>query len=124
VDAKASDGCETLTGPESDSARNQMAFRAFLMYRPMQLPQLNTPLRKKTARRARAARRPIQGAAVAAPPPLEPPPAPVPPPERRDARRGGGPQDTAFYTCGCGYAFTASVSTSVGCPHCGTEQAW
>jgi hypothetical protein len=45
-------------------------------------------------------------------------------PERRDARRGGGPQDVALYTCGCGYAFTAPVSTSVACPHCGADQAW
>jgi hypothetical protein len=44
--------------------------------------------------------------------------------ETRDARRGGGPEDRALYSCMCGYAFTASVSTSVGCPHCGTEQAW
>ena len=41
-----------------------------------------------------------------------------------DARRGGGPEDRALYSCMCGYAFTAPVSTSVGCPHCGTEQAW
>jgi hypothetical protein len=40
------------------------------------------------------------------------------------ARRAGGPQDRALYTCGCGYAFTAAVSTSVGCPQCGTGQAW
>jgi hypothetical protein len=40
------------------------------------------------------------------------------------ARRGGGPQDRALYSCDCGYAFKASVSTSVGCPHCGTRQAW
>jgi len=24
----------------------------------------------------------------------------------------------------CGYAFMAKVTTSVDCPHCGTEQAW
>ena len=40
------------------------------------------------------------------------------------ARRSGGPQDKALYRCGCGYAFKAEVSTSVGCPHCGTHQAW
>jgi hypothetical protein len=40
------------------------------------------------------------------------------------ARRAGGPQDRALYACACGYAFKASVSTSVGCPHCGTRQAW
>ena len=40
------------------------------------------------------------------------------------ARRAVACDDKAFYTCGCGYAFTASVSTTVGCPHCGTTQAW
>lgn len=40
------------------------------------------------------------------------------------AKRAGGPQDNALYTCSCGCAFTAAVSTSVGCPHCGTSQAW
>jgi rubrerythrin len=44
--------------------------------------------------------------------------------ETRDARRGGGPQDRALYSCMCGYAFEAKVTTSVSCPHCGTEQAW
>jgi hypothetical protein len=44
--------------------------------------------------------------------------------ETRDARRGGGPEDRALYSCVCGYAFNAKVSTSVDCPHCGTEQAW
>jgi hypothetical protein len=40
------------------------------------------------------------------------------------AKRSGGPEDTALYSCSCGYAFKAEVSTSVGCPHCGTSQAW
>jgi len=40
------------------------------------------------------------------------------------ARRGGGPEDRAFYSCMCGYAFNAAVTTSVDCPHCGTQQAW
>jgi rubrerythrin len=44
--------------------------------------------------------------------------------ETRDARRGGGPEDSALYSCMCGYAFKAQVTTSVDCPHCGTEQAW
>ena len=44
--------------------------------------------------------------------------------ETRDARRGGGPEDRALYSCMCGFAFNAKVSTSVDCPHCGTEQAW
>jgi hypothetical protein len=46
------------------------------------------------------------------------------PQETRDAARGGGPQDRAFYGCACGYAFTAAVTTSVDCPHCGSAQAW
>jgi hypothetical protein len=53
---------------------------------------------------------------------------PVPqPPElmaEKRARESGGPEDRAFYTCSCGYAFRADVSTSVSCPHCGTDQAW
>ena len=52
---------------------------------------------------------------------------PARPPESdevRAARRAGGPEDRALYSCMCGYAFKASVTTSVGCPHCGTEQAW
>jgi hypothetical protein len=44
--------------------------------------------------------------------------------ETRDARRGGGPEDRALYSCMCGYAFEAKVSTSVDCPHCGSQQAW
>lgn len=40
------------------------------------------------------------------------------------AKRSGGPEDRALYSCQCGYAFKAEVSTSVGCPHCGTNQAW
>lgn len=45
------------------------------------------------------------------------------PPEAR-VRAAGGPQDRALYRCGCGYAFQADVSASVGCPHCGDAQAW
>jgi len=39
-------------------------------------------------------------------------------------RTAGGPLDRAYYTCSCGYLFTAEVSTSVSCPHCGATQAW
>ncbi len=39
-------------------------------------------------------------------------------------REAGGPSDLATYACECGYLFAASVSTTVGCPHCGTPQAW
>lgn len=53
-------------------------------------------------------------------------------PPRRDgslhslarAKRSGGPEDRALYCCGCGHAFQASVSTTVGCPRCGQTQAW
>ena len=76
--------------------------------------QLTTRLPKRRTQRRRPAR-------------LPQPPAPVDSgvcAETADARRGGGPQDRALYSCMCGYAFTAAVSTSVDCPHCGTEQAW
>jgi hypothetical protein len=39
-------------------------------------------------------------------------------------REAGGPTDQAAYVCQCGYVFSAEVSTSVACPHCGTDQAW
>lgn len=39
-------------------------------------------------------------------------------------REAGGPVDRACYSCACGYVFSASVSTSVSCPHCGCDQAW
>jgi len=42
----------------------------------------------------------------------------------RDQARVGPPQDRATYSCGCGYVFQAEVTTSVGCPHCGSELAW
>jgi hypothetical protein len=42
----------------------------------------------------------------------------------RSRGQGGQTQDRALYTCSCGLAFDALVSTSVGCPHCGTTQAW
>jgi hypothetical protein len=42
----------------------------------------------------------------------------------RSRGQGGQTQDRALYTCGCGLAFDALVSTSVGCPHCGATQAW
>ena len=45
-------------------------------------------------------------------------------PATASARRAGGPQDRALYACSCGYAFKAPVSTSVGCPQCGSRQAW
>jgi hypothetical protein len=82
----------------------------------MQLPQLK-PRGKARRDHRRSTREP-------APPRQPATPATREGAERRDARRGGGPQDIAFYVCGCGYAFTAPVSTSVACPHCGADQAW
>lgn len=41
-----------------------------------------------------------------------------------ERRQADVPQDRAIYTCSCGYVFAATVSTSVGCPHCGDSQAW
>jgi hypothetical protein len=45
-------------------------------------------------------------------------------PAPRERRQGGPSQDRALYTCECGYAFEALVTTSVGCPHCARTQAW
>jgi hypothetical protein len=45
-------------------------------------------------------------------------------PAAQRVREAGGPVDLASYTCSCGYLFSASVSTSVVCPHCGADQAW
>jgi hypothetical protein len=42
----------------------------------------------------------------------------------RDRRHGGPSEDRALYSCECGYAFEALVTTSVGCPHCARTQAW
>jgi hypothetical protein len=45
-------------------------------------------------------------------------------PAAQRARAAGGPIDRAAYTCECGYVFSAPVSTTVHCPHCGAGQAW
>jgi rubrerythrin len=55
--------------------------------------------------------------------PVEQPVAPELSAEAR-LRASGGPDDQAAYQCSCGYVFAADVSTSVSCPHCGTNQAW
>ena len=64
-----------------------------------------TRTRRPSARVSRTASRPVAESTIS-------------------ARRGGESQDRALYQCGCGYAFKAKVSTSVGCPNCGTRQAW
>ena len=43
---------------------------------------------------------------------------------RERNKRANVSEDTATYSCGCGYVFTAPVSTTVDCPHCGAGQAW
>lgn len=48
----------------------------------------------------------------------------VPDPDVQRVQEAGGPEDHASYSCACGYLFSADVSTSVTCPHCGTDQAW
>jgi len=45
-------------------------------------------------------------------------------PDVARVQTAGGPLDRASYTCACGYVFSAPVSTSVSCPHCGCFQAW
>jgi hypothetical protein len=80
--------------------------------------QLTTRLPKRRSSRRPA--RPVDRK----PAPAERKPAPTESAEVRAARRAGGPEDRALYTCTCGFAFKAAVTTSVGCPHCGTEQAW
>jgi hypothetical protein len=47
-----------------------------------------------------------------------------PAPQRERNKRANVSQDAALYNCSCGYVFTAPVTTSVGCPHCGAAQAW
>ena len=79
-------------------------------------PSILHPLREP--RRAR--RRPARHASATPEPQC---------PRHRDldverVREAGGPIDRASYSCACGYLFSASVSTSVTCPHCGADQAW
>ncbi len=99
-------------------------------------PRLLHPLRERDgSRRRRAGHGPAQQRGRApATPASEAAAAAEPAPGRRAAggcdpavdrvRAAGGPIDTALYTCGCGYLFSAAVSTTVSCPHCGTGQAW
>jgi hypothetical protein len=55
-------------------------------------------------------------------------PAPDPDPAEHRAERRHREcvacEDSALYSCSCGFQFTAPVTTSVACPHCGTAQAW
>ena len=84
--------------------------------------QLTThlPKRRSTRHARRQPTAPVSPEAGSASPSGSSPPSA----QTRDARRGGGPEDRALYSCMCGFAFKATVTTSVDCPHCGTEQAW
>jgi hypothetical protein len=44
--------------------------------------------------------------------------------QRERNKRANVSEDAALYNCSCGFVFKAPVTTSVGCPHCGTAQAW
>jgi hypothetical protein len=94
-------------------------------------PKLRHPLRQRPHERAerrahehRAGRRGAEPRVIV----LEEPPASGASgrsdAEAEKVRRAGGPMDVAVYTCGCGYLFSAAVSTTVSCPHCGGDQAW
>jgi hypothetical protein len=43
---------------------------------------------------------------------------------RARTRLAERPQDESLYSCSCGFQFSAAVSASVDCPHCGDAQAW
>jgi hypothetical protein len=82
------------------------------------------PTDRRPARAAAAERRPH----VIGRPAEEPAPAATPEPEAHRAERRHRAcvacEDSALYSCSCGFQFTAPVTTSVACPHCGTAQAW
>jgi len=100
----------------------------------MMKPRLLHPLGEGRHTRRHRRRRGAPSAAPAAiaveplaAPGSEPTPAPdahVPDPDVQRVQDAGGPEDHASYSCACGYLFSADVSTSVVCPHCGTDQAW
>jgi hypothetical protein len=70
---------------------------------------LTLPRRRSTPRRASILTRGARHAAAGA---------------RERNQRANVSQDAALYSCECGFVFKAAVTTSVGCPHCGTDQAW
>jgi hypothetical protein len=77
-------------------------------------------VRNKQGERTARWLRPVRGGHGAKGPGAAPERTPVP----RERRQGGPSEDRALYTCECGYAFEALVTTSVGCPHCAKTQAW
>jgi hypothetical protein len=48
----------------------------------------------------------------------------APEPNRSSGGEAAAWSDQASYACPCGYLFAAAVTTTVRCPHCGSEQAW
>ena len=93
------------------------------------LHPLRTPRRKalgKPARRREDRRHAARLGAPSAAPRAHAPAAHVPHVDAavERVRCAGGPIDHASYDCQCGYRFSAAVSTTVSCPHCGTDQAW
>jgi len=80
------------------------------------------PLTTRLPKKRRSSRRARHSQTVQEP--RVPKRSPAEPESRSSARRGGGPEDSALYSCACGFAFKAAVTTSVGCPHCGAHQAW
>lgn len=84
------------------------------------------PLRP-TRTASTAERRPHVIERPAVPAPVAPAPEQHHDEEHHDERRHRecvASEDTALYSCSCGFQFTAAVTTSVACPHCGTAQAW
>jgi hypothetical protein len=79
--------------------------------------------RRRRGRGAPGSEPPREPAAQASTPSAKPSTPPVDLAVQR-VRDAGGPVDQASYTCQCGYLFSATVSTTVMCPHCGTDQAW
>ena len=75
----------------------------------------------------RTERRPHVFGRPAAPETAAAPPAPAAGPDHAAERRhreSVACEDTAHYSCSCGFQFQAPVTTSVACPHCGSGQAW
>jgi hypothetical protein len=86
--------------------------------RPSLLHPRSEPRHSRRRRRGASAR------AARAQATVREPAVPTVDPAVRRVREAGGPVDRASYTCQCGYLFSAAVSTTVTCPHCGTDQAW
>ena len=84
----------------------------------MRVRLMSSPRTRRHGRRDHAEARPAPEAATSAAPVVDDHP------QERRARESGGPMDNAHYSCDCGLVFEAAVSTSVSCPHCGSEQAW